>query len=473
MQWACLFLPQLALDAVLRGHDDPDAPLVLLDGPVQRRVLHAVSPSARALGLRPGMTLATAHALGLRFASAAYDPVAHERERTLVAAWAYGSSSHVSLDLPHAVVLEVARSLRLFGPWPRLESRLRDGLRGLGYRHRLVVAPNPHAARVLANVHDGLAVDAPALARSLGHVPVERAGFPPGVAEAFSRMGLRRLAQVRTLPRDTIARRFPPAVLRHLDLLYGDAVAPLNLYRPPDRFESRIEFEHEVEASPRLLFPLRRATADLAAFLAARDGGVQRFVLRLEHERVAATDVRVGLLAAEREAGMLFELARGRLEQARVPAPVRAMLLVADDLPRFVPGATDLFDTRATQGLPWPQLRERLRARLGDEAVRGLGWRPEHRPECTVTSDAARPAPLPPVPRPGWLLRHAIPWRDRHVRILAGPERIEAGWWDGRDVRRDYYLVETRDGQRAWVYCEAGGAPPGVGEAVMLHGWFA
>jgi protein ImuB len=149
------------------------------------------------------------------------------------------------------------------------------------------------------------------------------------------------------------------------------------------------------------------------------------------------------------------------------------MGVVADELPPFVPAATDLFDTRAQQAMPWPQLRERLRARLGDTAVQGLGWRAEHRPELVVTDGAQRPMPLPPLPRPGWLLRHAIPWRDRRVRILAGPERIEAGWWDGRDVRRDYYLVETRDGQRAWVYCEAGGAAPGVGDAVMLHGWFA
>jgi protein ImuB len=54
-------------------------------------------------------------------------------------------------------------------------------------------------------------------------------------------------------------------------------------------------------------------------------------------------------------------------------------------------------------------------------------------------------------------------------RILTGPERIESGWWDGGDVRRDYYMVETGDGQRAWVFRPAGDAdtPP------MLHGWFA
>lgn len=37
MRWVCILFPQLALDAVLRQRPDPDEPLVLLNGPAQRR----------------------------------------------------------------------------------------------------------------------------------------------------------------------------------------------------------------------------------------------------------------------------------------------------------------------------------------------------------------------------------------------------------------------------------------------------
>jgi protein ImuB len=33
-----------------------------------------------------------------------------------------------------------------------------------------------------------------------------------------------------------------------------------------------------------------------------------------------------------------------------------------------------------------------------------------------------------------------------------GPERIETGWWDGGDCRRDYFVAETPDGEIAWIY---------------------
>ncbi|RPE79983.1 Y-family DNA polymerase [Vulcaniibacterium tengchongense] len=467
MHWVCLLLPHLALDAVLRRHPEPDRPWALIAGPAQRRVLHSVNPAARALGLRPGQSLAAAQAISSGFATAEYDPGAERRAHELLAAWAYRFSSQVSTQLPHAIVLEIGRSLKLFGPWPRLEARLREELHGLGFRHRLVAAPNPHAARVLANAHDGLGLTEATLLQGLGQLPVERAGFEREVAQALQRMGLRTLRQVFALPRDALARRFPRAVLAHLDAIRGEA-PPLRYYRPPDTFEQRIEFEHEVESSQALLFPLRRLCADLAAYLAGRDGGVQRFRLLLEHERCADSTVEVGLLAPEREAAMLFELARGRLEQARAPAPVRGLRLLAHELPPFVPAERDLFDARPQQAVPWAQLRERLRARLGDDAVHGLVLQGDHRPEH-AWSEQGGSTPLPAAlpPRPGWLLPQPTPLRDHRLTVLAGPERIESGWWDG-EVRRDYYLVETSSGQRAWAWCHPGERGP-----FMLHGWFA
>lgn len=50
MRWACILLPQLALDSVLRGHPDPEAPLALVTGTPQRRVLRALNPAAPKLG---------------------------------------------------------------------------------------------------------------------------------------------------------------------------------------------------------------------------------------------------------------------------------------------------------------------------------------------------------------------------------------------------------------------------------------
>lgn len=472
MLWACILLPQLALDAVLRRLPDPAAPLALVGGSTQLRTLHAVNPAAAAAGLRAGMRLTAAHALLPEVVMVDYDPSAEARWQRFLAAWAYRHSSLVSAQWPGCLVLEVRASFGLLGPWPRIEARLREELAALGFAHRIAMAPTPRAARVLAGLRDGLAVaDAGAMQSLLGRVPVRRALLPDDAGERLYRMGLRDLSAVRALPVDGLRRRFGVALLEHLDRLYGCMDDPLAYYAPPDRFDSRIELECEVEGHTALLFPLRRMIGDLCTCLSIRDGGVQRFVLRLEHKD-AYTDVEVGLLAAEREPAMLFELTRGRLERVQLPQPVVAMRLLARELPPFVPATRDLFDVRAQQTLPWPQLRERLRARLGDTAVHRIAPTGDPRPERAwrrVDGDAVRigQAPVRP-PRPLWLLPRPVPLRDFHFRIVSGPERLESGWWDGDEARRDYYILETSRGQRAWAF-----APPGEQGGWMLHGWFA
>ena len=106
-------------------------------------------------------------------------------------------------------------------------------------------------------------------------------------------------------------------------------------------------------------------------------------------------------------------------------------------------------------------MRHPLVHRVGTEP------RPEHA-QKKVRQWRGRIDPPSPLPRPAWLLPRPIPLRDAAPQVLAGPERIESGWWDGGDVRRDYYVVRTSTGQRAWVFCPAGQAGP-----FLLHGWFA
>jgi len=482
MLWACVLLPQLALDGVLRRHPQPlapahtelaEGPLALVTGPVQKRVLAAVNPAAARAGLHAGQALAAAHALLSEFATVEYDDADVARWRDFLAAWAYRYSSQVSIMFDDAIVLEIEASLGLFGPWPRFERQLRDDLTALGFSHRIAVAPTARAAWVLAGMHDGLALMQPAtLSNALARIPVAQARLDTKTAQALHAMGLRRLGQLFAAPRASLAQRFGTGLLDHLDRLRGATPDPFPLYRPPDRFDLRFEFSWDIENSQALLFPLRRMIADLAAFLAGRDGGVQRFVLRLEHEDHPDTEVVVGLLAAERNPALLFELARGRLEQAQIPAPVRGLRLVADALPPFVPAMRELFDERPSQAMPWTTLRERLRARLGDESVYAIGPADDHRPEQAwrrTSLPAKTGSAIEPAPRPTWLLQRPIPLRDPAPRILAGPERVESGWWDGGDVRRDYYRVQTSSGQHAWAF-------RGAGEAAtpfMLHGWFA
>ena len=220
MLWACILLPQLALDAVLRRLPDPELPLALVEGPAQLRRLHAVNDSAAQHGLLPGMRLSAAHALLAQVRTLDFDPKAEAHWHRFLAAWAYRHSSLVSQQWAHAIVLEVQASFQLFGPWPRFERRLRSELETLGFRHRIALAPTPGAARVLVGLRDGLQVtQMDAMRGMLDKVPVRRAVLPDDAGERLHRMGIRTLAALRALPSDGVRRRFGGEVLDHLQRL--------------------------------------------------------------------------------------------------------------------------------------------------------------------------------------------------------------------------------------------------------------
>lgn len=474
MLWACIVLPHLALDTLLRRRPPGDQPLVLIDGPLPaRRVLDA-DDAARAAGIRAGQPLTTAYALLACFEAVPHDPALTGQQHDLLAGWAYRYSAEV-LRLPGAVALEVQRSHRLFGHWPDFEKKLRDDLQSMGFRHRLALAPTPLAARALAEVADGAVIgDASRLRQRLARLPLAHAGLPDGMADALAGMGVRQLGALLVLPRDGLRRRFGASLLDHLGDLLGDQATPLPRYLPPDRFDLRIEFNFDIDNLASLAFPLRRLTGDLAAFLAGRDGGVQRFTLSLGHRGHVPTRLPVGLLQPERDPAALFELARSRLERISLEHPVVFLRLRATELPPFVPGGRDLFEQRPAHAIPLEQLQERLRARLGDGAVHRWQATVDPRPERAqrIGAPDARPVAPTTLPRPTWLLPQPIPLSSHGLRILAGPERIESGWWDGGDLRRDYYVLETAEGQHAWAFCPPGKRPGPTG-GWMLHGWFA
>jgi protein ImuB len=73
-------------------------------------------------------------------------------------------------------------------------------------------------------------------------------------------------------------------------------------------------------------------------------------------------------------------------------------------------------------------------------------WRPralDEKPDCTALAH-----------RPSWLLPKPRRCTIEDYEILAGPERIESGWWDGRDCRRDYFIVRDTHGSTLWAFHE-------------------
>jgi protein ImuB len=217
----------------------------------------------------------------------------------------------------------------------------------------------------------------------------------------------------------------------------------------------------------------------------------------LRHERsqrhadLPPTEVRVELGVPSREAAQITLLLRERLQRAVLPAPVYAMTLVLDTAVAHAGDASALWPElpdaqRDADG--FAALLDRLTARLGAQRVQRLELHADHRPECTMRWVEATEPVHPSIPqgewvqasRPTWLLPTPLPLHEHRGRpvhggdalqLLTRAERIEAGWFDGAPVARDYHVARGADERLRWVFCErrgAGEAPP----RWFLHGLF-
>ncbi len=362
MLWACLHFSDLPLHAVF-DVDERRQHCALVDGPRQRQHVVFASTQAAQCGVRPDQPLAAARALCPALQARPRDSAAEYRLLHSLAAWAYRFSSHVNLSEPDSLLIEVGASLRLFGGWPALERRLRRALARIDFAPAIAVAPIAAAARVLAARHDGFFTgQREPMLTALGNIPLVHSRLDDKAISLLYNVGMRVLRDVFALPRAELTRRIGPAALAILDRMRGIVHEVLPLYQPPDHFDHRIDLDDRVEAWPPLLFPLRRLCSELSLFLTARDGGVQRCELVLDHEDRTATRVVVELLTPQREARMLYELVRSRLERVALQQPVCGIALIARDLPTLRPQHQDLFEPKRAQALGWDELAERARA---------------------------------------------------------------------------------------------------------------
>jgi protein ImuB len=472
--WIALRLPQLPLEIFLRGSSTPEPFAV-----EERHRVFACDRKALARGVRAGMAVSAALALAPRLRLAPRDPAAETEALLGVAGWAAQFTPAVALEFPDGVLLDVAASLKLFGGLDPLIERLRRGLAEMGWSAAFAGAPTPRAAFWLVLAGGQRFVGSPEeIEPALFALPVEVLCHGDETQAALETIGVRTLGALQVLPRDGLARRFGQRLLDELDRALGRLPDPRNLFVPPARFRAGIELPAEVAQTEALLFAARRLIVQLAGFLAARSGGVQRFVLRLAHRDRAATEIAIGLVAPSRDAEHFTLLLRERLSGVVLAEPVREIVLSAEDV---VPLPGRNLGLLLEQGKPpgdWEHLVERLQARLGSEAVRGIAGRAEHRPEHagTIADLEEKQLRLDFGERPFWLLDRpkplaeigAVPHHDGPLELLVGPERIESGWWDGDDIARDYFVARMQSEALVWIYRERRGEG-----AWYLHGVFA
>jgi protein ImuB len=473
--WLAAHFPRLPLDAVLHGTGQARAAVVTAPEDPRRTVV-ACNERATRQGITPGMGLnaALARVPGLRVESRQSAAEAALLDR--LGRWALQFTPLVSLEPPGAILAEVRGSLDLFGGAMALLRRALAGLSANGLTASLALAPTPRAALWLARAELAMTVTrADALPGLASRLPLACLHWPEEAVTTLAGLGIQNVAELLRLPRAGFAARFGPRLLDELDEGLGRRPAPRRRHVVPERFDERFDLPVAAESVDAIEPALECGLGRLDAFLRVRASGVRGLRVDLLHRGQSPTRVILSLARMAGDAAQLRTLLRERLGRCRLDAPVVALRLRSGVLLPLVIRDAGLFERgRSADPEATARLLDLLRARLGHDAVFSVLPVAEHRPERAFR--IAEPGgmaglPLPwPVPRPArplWMLAEPQPLDDWEGALVTGPERIETGWWDGHDVRRDYYVACSRAGVRLWIFRER---PPGQGW--FLHGIF-
>lgn len=458
MRWIALVFPTLALDVFARAQAPGDTtPFLVHDDGRAPRVV-AANAAARDAGVREGLPLAAALALCPHVAQQLRDPGAEEAALVQLATFALAFTPAVSIA-DDAIVADIGGSLRLFGGEATLAAALVDGVRERGYTVHSALAATPLAALARAR-HGG----DPAL--PLVALPLRCFDVDADALAVLAAAGVHTFGDAERLPRAGLARRCGRALIGTLDRAAGRASDPRIAFVPPPQFAAKLELPASVEDVAALAFAVHRLVQELAAWLLARGLGATALSLALSHEHALArrldsrcTHARFALASPSRTAAHLTHVMRERLARIALPAPVAGIALATEAVAPLAGRNASLLPG-SEANVPEVPLIDRLRARLGEDAVRLVVPYADHRPEQAMRAPpvgrAAEAAAPPDAPRPVWLLARpqplaglceAQPWVLRE-----GPERIESGWWDGGDVRRDYFVAESPAGEVAWIF---------------------
>jgi protein ImuB len=411
-------------------------------------------------------------------------------------------TSLVSIEMPNALLLEIRGSVKLFGSLETLHAGIDEVWRHLKLEASSATAPSTLAALWLARTGRRELIEDPGLlAARLAELPMACTAWDADRLQALRSLGVSRVGDLLRLPRAGLARRFGTAVVLDLDIALTRQPAPRRAFVPRERFRQRFDFETEVETAAYLRCALEPLIGYCARFLRERQAGVQALELRLKHRHRPITRVRLGLASVTSEHRRLRDVLSQKLSQLELAAPALSMELVSGPLRPLSKDSLDVFARSSGAGGgrdTASQLVERLRARFGEQAVYGIRPIAEHRPEAAwqrvealrmeaetqpdaarldvVRPDVARPdVARPDVARPVWLLDEPTQLRASEARQISldpavleeGPERIESGWWDGKGIARDYYILRRAGGARLWIFQER------RSKRWYLHGVFA
>ncbi|MCF6304426.1 MAG: DNA polymerase Y family protein [Rhodobacteraceae bacterium] len=457
-----MWFPRLASERVLRAQP-VDAPFALTHTQSNTQKIYCLNALAEGFGLRRGMGFSDARVLCPDLQTRLANPVADARFLQTLARWSGRYCPWVGVD-GDGLVLDVTGSTHLFGGDTAMLLDMQARLDRAGLSHKTGLASTRGAAWALAR-YGSAPLDA---------LPVAALRLPEDICNGLARLGVKTIADLRALPRITLARRFGAGVLLQLDRALGDQPEPVSPQSETPHFAVRMTLPEPIGLISDITLGLARLLARLCETLAVQEMGARRMQFTARRVGMASSQIEVRFARPMRDPPRIAALFARGLEKIDSGYGIDQIRLEAVEVEKLP--LRQITHHKAKNDDHLADLITRLGNRVGLENILRHHPADSHIPEksfMAVPAAYTEPAPggwfisapRPLIIFPAEPIRATGPqppkyfiWRRMSFRIAqaTGPERIAPEWWlenpDWRSGLRDYWRVSTREGRRLWLF---------------------
>lgn len=437
------------------------------------------------LGLYKGQPLANARAMVQPLAIVPADEKADAALLEKIADWCDRFTPQVALDALDGLLLDITGAAHLFGGESRMLATVTGLIGGHGFAVTGAIAGTSLAAHALARHAPGTIVSPGKEAEAIAPLSITALACDDKALRALRHAGLKTIGMVAERQASELAERLGNGFVTRLKILLGDGEQPLQPRRPLPDLMAEQRFAEPIVSEDSIAASLLSLAGSLSGIMEREGKGarlLQAAFFRADG-KVDRIEVRSG--APLRDPTVMLRLLRQKLDALADPLDpgfgfdlIRLEALLAEE----TKPVTISFDSNENARAQIAFLVDRLAARFGEQRVQRFVPQDTHIPEAAAAAVPAqdrefdgtwnlkrrpgdpprRPLRLLEKPEEVLFVTASVPdgppsrftWRQcRHeVARAEGPERIAMEWWRKGGLTRDYFRVETKEGQRFWLY---------------------
>ena len=210
-RFVSIWFPHLATDwFTLRKPGLKGLPFVLTVSSHGRKMISVANPLAQQAGLHTAMTLADARALLPALQTFDDKPGLEQQLLQRIAEWCIRFTPVAAPHSPNGIVLEASGCTHLWKGEQGYVTDIVNRLAARGYTVKAAIADTVGAAWAVARFSKEQVVGTGKQADALRYLPPAALRLDADVIEKLNKLGLRRVADLISMPRSALRRRFGP-----------------------------------------------------------------------------------------------------------------------------------------------------------------------------------------------------------------------------------------------------------------------